>query len=112
MENSGTETISICGYNLNVSTIKKALFSIDDLNHQIKQFSIRSLPLKKHREQLCIYIEVCSKHLSESLNENQLVYEFIHALKKEGQYYREFFKNLDQELFPEIKLIYKPISSL
>lgn len=112
MENSKSETIAICGYNLNINNIKSALLSIYDLSNQIKQLSIRSLPIKEHGQQLFIYIEICSKHLSETLNENQLVNEFIHELKKEGQYYREFFKNLDEELFPQIKLVFKPEKSL
>jgi len=44
--------------------------------------------------------------------EKQVFYEFIRALKKEGQYYREFFKELETELFPQIKLVYKPEGSL
>jgi hypothetical protein len=112
MKDQSTETIAICGYHLNINAIKNALFSIYDLSNQIKQCSIQSLPLKQQSQQLFIYIEICSKHLSETLSENQLVYEFIHALKKEGQYYRDFIKTLDTELFPKIILVHKPEGSL
>jgi hypothetical protein len=44
--------------------------------------------------------------------EKHVFYEFIRAMKKEGQYYREFFKELDADLFPQIKLVFKPKGSL
>ncbi|MBK7817891.1 MAG: hypothetical protein IPJ60_10330 [Sphingobacteriaceae bacterium] len=91
---------------------KKAVYSIYDLSNEIKQLTIKSIPVNASCGQLLILIELCSKNLCNCVMEKQVFYEFIRALKKEGQYYREFFKELETEFFPQIKLVYKPEGSL
>jgi len=106
------EKISVSGYQLSLNAIKKAIYGIYDLSHQIKDYAVKAVPLSKNKDQLVIYIELCSNEICNACNINQLVYEFIKELKKEGQYYREFVKSLDSFIFPEIKLVYKPKGSL
>lgn len=107
-----TNFIKLGNYTLSYDSVKKAVYSIYDLSNEIKQLTIKTIPVNGSCSQLLILIELCSKNLCNCMMEKQVFYEFIRALKKEGQYYREFFKELDADLFPEIKLVYKPEGSL
>jgi len=107
-----TNLIRLGSYTLSYDSVKKAVYSIYELSNEIKQLTIKTIPVKGSCSQLLILIELCSKNLCNCVMEKQVFYEFIRALKKEGQYYREFFKELDADLFPEIKLVYKPEGSL
>ncbi|MBK7309609.1 MAG: hypothetical protein IPI93_02170 [Sphingobacteriaceae bacterium] len=107
-----TSFIKLGNYTLSCDLIKKAVYSIYDLSNEIKQLTIKSIPVNASCGQLLILIELCSKNLCNCVMEKQVFYEFIRALKKEGQYYREFFKELETEFFPQIKLVYKPEGSL
>lgn len=107
-----TNFIQLGNYTLSSDSIKKAIYSIYELSNEIKQLTIKTIPVNTSCSQLLILIELCSKNLCNCVMEKQVFYEFIRALKKEGQYYREFFKELDVDLFPEIKLVYKPVGSL
>ncbi len=104
--------IRLGDYSLSYDLIKKAVYSIYDLSHEIKQLTIKTIPVNGSCCQLLILIELCSKDLCNCVMEKQVFYDFIKALKKEGQYYKEFFKEIDTELFPEIKLVFKPEGSL
>jgi hypothetical protein len=104
--------IKLGDYTLSCDSIKKAIYSIYDLSHEIKQLTIKTIPINELDSQLVILIELCHKNLCNCMMEKQVFYEFIRAMKKEGQYYREFFKELDTDLFPQIKLVFKPEGSL
>ena len=105
-------SIKLGNYSLSSDLIKKAVYSIYDLSNEIKQLTIKTVPVDGSCCQLLILIELCSKNLCNCVMEKQVFYEFIRALKKEGQYYREFFRELDSDLFPQIKLVFKPEGSL
>ena len=109
---STSNFIKLGKYTLSYDAVKKAMLGIYDLSNEIKQLTIKTIPVNASCSQLIILVELCSKNLCNSVMEKKVFYEFIRALKKEGQYYREFFKELDSELFPEIKLVYKPEGSL
>ncbi|MDZ4666034.1 MAG: hypothetical protein SGJ15_14240 [Bacteroidota bacterium] len=109
---ANTNFIKIGDYSLSSESIKKAIYGIYDLSNQIKQCVIKTIPVNGSCSQLLILIELCSKDLCNCVMEKIVFYEFIGALKKEGQYYRNFIKELDSNIFPEIKLIYKPEGSL
>lgn len=104
--------IRLGNYTLSYDSIKKAVYSIYDLSNEIKQIAIKTIPINELDCQLLILIELCHKNLCTGSMEKHVFYEFIKALKKEGQYYRELFKELDTELFPQIKLVFKPEGSL
>lgn len=111
MENTNN-LIKVGNYTLNCDLIKKAVYSIYDLSNEIKQIAIKTIPMNELDGQLLILIELCHKNLCTGIMEKHVFYEFIKALKKEGQYYREFFRELDKDLFPQIKLVFKPEGSL
>ncbi len=104
--------IRLGDYTLNCDSIKNAIYSIYDLSNEIKQLAIKTIPINEIDSQLLILIELCHKNLCNGIMERHVFYEFIKAMKKEGQYYREFFKELDTDLFPQIKLVFKPQGSL
>jgi hypothetical protein len=104
--------IKLGDYTLSCYSIQKAIYSIYELSHEIKQLTIKSIPINAIDSQLLILIELCHNSLCNCLMEKQVFYEFIRALKKEGQYYRDFFRELDTELFPQIRLVFKPQGSL
>lgn len=104
--------IQLGDYSLSCDSIKNAIYSIYDLKHEIKQLAIKTIPINKLDSQMLILIELCHKNLCNGLMERQVFFEFIKALKKEGQYYRDFFRELDADLFPQIKLVFKPEGSL
>ena len=104
--------IRLGNYNISCDSIKKAIYSIYELSNEIKQLSIKTIPVNEIDSQLLILIELCHKNLCNCMMEKQVFYDFIKGLKKEGQYYREFIKQLDTDLFPQIKLVFKPEGSL
>lgn len=104
--------IRVGNYTLSYNSIENAIYSIYDLNNEIRQLAIKTIPINEIDSQLLILIELCHKNLCNGIMERHVFYEFIKAMKKEGQYYREFFKELDTHLFPQIKLVFKPEGSL
>lgn len=104
--------IKLGAYTLSCDSIKRAIYGIYDLSNEIKQLTIKTIPVNELDSQLLILVELCHKNLCNCIMEKQVFYEFIRALKKEGQYYRDFFRELDNDLFPQIKLVFKPEGSL